>query len=235
MAAHTLLVLAHPRTDSLTAQVAARLHARLKDEGGTVDVLDLYAEGFDPVLRPEDEPDWENREKAYSPEVHAHMDRILAADDIVVVFPVWWFTPPAILKGWIDRVWNYGFAYGRSRPRLAGKRLLWLALMGGTPEEIERLGMTDALGLMLVTGISEFCGLPDAALRVLHGTELSGIPAELRAARVTELLDEADRTLAEELLGATATTAATAIATATTEHTATATATEHTVNEEPAR
>ncbi|MFC9389648.1 NAD(P)H oxidoreductase [Streptomyces venezuelae] len=200
MARHTLLVLAHPRSDSLTAQVAARLHARLKVEGGTVDVLDLYAEGFDPVLRPEDEPDWENREKVYSPVVHAHMDRVLAADDVLVVFPVWWFTPPAILKGWIDRVWNYGFAYGRSRPRLAGKRLLWLALMGGTPEEIERLGMTEALGLMLVTGISAFCGLPDASLRVLHGTELSGVPAELRADRVAELLDQAERTLAEELL-----------------------------------
>ncbi|APE21488.1 MULTISPECIES: NAD(P)H oxidoreductase [Streptomyces] len=200
MARHTLLVLAHPRSDSLTAQVAARLHARLKDEGGTVDVLDLYAEGFDPVLRPEDEPDWENREKVYSPVVHAHMDRVLAADDVLVVFPVWWFTPPAILKGWIDRVWNYGFAYGRSRPRLAGKRLLWLALMGGTPEEIERLGMTEALGLMLVTGISAFCGLPDASLRVLHGTELSGVPAELRADRVAELLDQAERTLTEELL-----------------------------------
>ncbi|MFE5945587.1 NAD(P)H oxidoreductase [Streptomyces sp. NPDC056480] len=236
MAAHTLLVLAHPRTDSLTAQVAARLHARLEDEGGTVDVLDLYAEGFDPALRPEDEPDWENREKVYSPEVHAHMDRILAADDIVVVFPVWWFTPPAILKGWIDRVWNYGFAYGRSRPRLAGKRLLWLALMGGTPEEIERLGMTDALGLMLVTGISEFCGLPDAALRVLHGTELSGVPVELRAGRVAELLDEAERTLAEELLGATATTTTTAATgTKTATPAATTTPTGNTVNEEPAR
>ncbi|MET9536617.1 NAD(P)H oxidoreductase [Streptomyces sp. NPDC006553] len=238
MTAHTLLVLAHPRTDSLTAQVAARLHARLEDEGGTVDVLDLYAEGFDPALRPEDEPDWENREKVYSPEVHAHMDRILAADDIVVVFPVWWFTPPAILKGWIDRVWNYGFAYGRSRPRLAGKRLLWLALMGGTPEEIERLGMTDALGLMLVTGISEFCGLPDAALRVLHGTELSGVPAELRAGRVAELLEEAERTLAEELLGATATTTTTTTTATTTTTTTTAAATTttgNTVNEEPAR
>ncbi|WP_338496585.1 NAD(P)H oxidoreductase [Streptomyces sp. SJL17-4] len=230
MAAHTLLVLAHPRTDSLTAQVAARLHARLKDEGGTVDVLDLYAEGFDPALRPEDEPDWENREKVYSPEVHAHMDRILAADDIVVVFPVWWFTPPAILKGWIDRVWNYGFAYGRSRPRLAGKRLLWLALMGGTSEEIEQLGMTDALGLMLVTGIAKYCGLPDASLRVLHGTELSGMPVELRAGRVAELLDEAERTLAEELLGATTrTTTGTTTATSTGP-----TATESTVNEEPA-
>ncbi|MCX5226046.1 NAD(P)H oxidoreductase [Streptomyces sp. NBC_00233] len=238
MTAHTLLVLAHPRTDSLTAQVAARLHARLEDEGGTVDVLDLYAEGFDPALRPEDEPDWENREKVYSPEVHAHMDRILAADDIVVVFPVWWFTPPAILKGWIDRVWNYGFAYGRSRPRLAGKRLLWLALMGGTPEEIERLGMTDALGLMLVTGISEFCGLPDAALRVLHGTELSAVPAELRAGRVAELLEEAERTLAEEFLGATATTTTTTTTATTTTTTTTAAATTttgNTVNEEPAR
>ncbi|MFF0275086.1 MULTISPECIES: NAD(P)H oxidoreductase [unclassified Streptomyces] len=216
MAAHTLLVLAHPRADSLTAQVAARLHARLKEEGGTVDVLDLYAEGFDPALRPADEPDWEDREKAYSPEVRAHMDRILAADDILVVFPVWWFTPPAVLKGWIDRVWNYGFAYGRSRPRLAGKRLLWLALMGGTPEEIERLGMTDALPLMLVTGVSAFCGLPDASLRVLHGTELSGVPVELRGARVAELLDEAERTLAEELPGTT-------------------TPAPHTAHEEPAR
>ncbi|MGA5064595.1 NAD(P)H oxidoreductase [Streptomyces exfoliatus] len=199
MARHTLLVLAHPRTDSLTAQVAARLRARIESEGGTVDVLDLYAEGFDPLLHPADEPDWEDREKVYSPEVHAHMDRILAADDILVVFPVWWFAPPAVLKGWIDRVWNYGFAYGRSRPRLAGKRLLWLALMGGTAEEIEDLGMEKALGLLLVTGISAYCGLPDAALRVLHGTELSGVPAELRADRVTELLTAAEKTVDEVL------------------------------------
>ncbi|MEU7295744.1 NAD(P)H oxidoreductase [Streptomyces exfoliatus] len=199
MARHTLLVLAHPRTDSLTAQVAARLRARVESEGGTVDVLDLYAEGFDPLLHPADEPDWEDREKVYSPEVHAHMDRILAADDILVVFPVWWFAPPAVLKGWIDRVWNYGFAYGRSRPRLAGKRLLWLALMGGTAEEIEELGMEKALGLLLVTGISAYCGLPDAALRVLHGTELSGVPAELRADRVAELLTAAEKTVDEVL------------------------------------
>lgn len=86
---HTLLVVAHPRADSLTAQVAGHLHARVKDAGGTVDVLDLYAEGFDPRLTPADEPDREDREKRYSPEVHAHMDRIAAADEIVVVFPVW--------------------------------------------------------------------------------------------------------------------------------------------------
>jgi putative NADPH-quinone reductase len=48
---------------------------------------------------------------------------------------VYWQNVPAILKGWIDRVWNYGFAYGRSRPRLAGKRMLWLSLAGATADD----------------------------------------------------------------------------------------------------
>ncbi|MET9374728.1 NAD(P)H oxidoreductase [Streptomyces sp. NPDC002992] len=199
MPRHTLLVHAHPRTDSLTAQVATLLHARLKDEGGTVDVLDLYAEGFDPVLHPADEPDWENREKAYSPEVHAHMDRILAADDIVIVFPVWWMAPPAVLKGWIDRVWNYGFAYGRSKPRLASKRMLWLALMGSPLEDIEKLGLDTVLETQLRLGVSEYCGITDSAVRVVYGTELSGVPKDLRPERVRQLLEDAGAALEEAL------------------------------------
>ncbi|MFF8835006.1 NAD(P)H oxidoreductase [Streptomyces sp. NPDC015130] len=195
MAPHTLLVHAHPRSDSLTAQVAELAHARLKDEGGTVDVLDLYAEGFDPVLRPADEPDWEDRERRYSPEVHAHMDRILAADDIVVVFPVWWMAPPAVLKGWIDRVWNYGFAYGRSKPRLASKRMLWLALMGQSAREIEDLGLSAVVDTQLRVGVSEYCGIEDVSVRIVYGTELSGVPKDRRPERVRALLAEADAAL----------------------------------------
>ncbi|MFD3660750.1 NAD(P)H oxidoreductase [Streptomyces sp. NPDC058659] len=195
MTRHTLLVHAHPRSDSLTAQVADLAHARLKDEGGTVDVLDLYAEGFDPVLRPADEPDWEDREKQYSPEVHAHMDRILAADDIVIVFPVWWMAPPAVLKGWIDRVWNYGFAYGRSKPRLAAKRMLWLALMGSPADEIERLGLSAVLDAQLRIGVSEYCGIKDSSVRIVYGTELSGVAKDLRPERVRALLAEAGAAL----------------------------------------
>ncbi|GGR66302.1 NAD(P)H oxidoreductase [Streptomyces roseolus] len=195
MPRHTLLVHAHPRTDSLTAQVAGLVHARLKEGGGTVDVLDLYAEGFDPVLRPADEPDWENREKVYSPVVRAHMDRITAADDIVVVFPVWWMAPPAVLKGWIDRVWNYGFAYGRSKPRLAGKRMLWLALMGGPEAEIERLGLSTALDVQLRLAVSRYCGIENASVEIVYGTELSGVPRARRPERVRELLESAEESL----------------------------------------
>ncbi|MFC9466721.1 NAD(P)H oxidoreductase [Streptomyces coelicoflavus] len=181
---HTLLVLAHPRPDSLTARVAGRLRARIEEADGTVDLLDLYAEDFDPRLTPVDEPDWEDREKKYSPEVRAHMDRVAAADDILVVFPVWWFAPPAVVKGWIDRVWNYGFAYGRSRPRLAGKRMLWLGLAGGPGADYAKAGLDSALDVQLRVGVSEFCGIADASVHLLHATELSGVPRALRPARV---------------------------------------------------
>jgi putative NADPH-quinone reductase len=196
---HTLLVLAHPRPDSLTSQVADHLHTRLKETGGTVDMLDLYAEDFDPRLSPVDEPDWENREKRYSPEVHAHMDRITAADDILVVFPVWWFAPPAVVKGWIDRVWNYGFAYGRSRPRLAGKRMLWLGLAGGAASHYAQDGLNTAMDVQLRVGVSEFCGIADSSVHLLHDTELSGVSKSLRPARVREVLAAAVAALDEHL------------------------------------
>ncbi|MEU0189388.1 NAD(P)H oxidoreductase [Streptomyces afghaniensis] len=196
---HTLLVLAHPRPDSLTAQVAGHLRARIEEADGTVDVLDLYAEDFDPRLTPVDEPDWEDREKKYSPEVHAHMDRIVAADDILVVFPVWWFAPPAVVKGWIDRVWNYGFAYGRSRPRLAGKRMLWLGLAGGHDSDYAKAGLDSAMDVQLRAGVSEFCGIADSSVRLLHGTELSGVPQAQRPTRVREVLAAAGEALESRL------------------------------------
>ncbi|MFF8604821.1 NAD(P)H oxidoreductase [Streptomyces sp. NPDC015346] len=192
---HTLLVVAHPRRDSLTAQVADHLHGLLKEAGATVDVLDLYTEEFDPRLTPADEPDWEDREKRYSPEVHAHMERIAAADEILLVFPVWWYAPPAVLKGWIDRVWNYGFAYGRSRPRLAGKRMRWIGLAGGPRRAFEESGLAAAMDLQLRTGISEFCGIEDASVLLVHDTELSGVPHELRPARVRQVLAASEEAL----------------------------------------
>jgi putative NADPH-quinone reductase len=191
----TLLLVAHPRRDSLTHEVAHRVRHRLEAAGGEVDWLDLYAEDFDPRLTPADEPDWEDRDKEYSADVRRHMRRIEAADAIVAVFPVWWFAPPAVLKGWIDRVWNYGFAYGRSTPRLAAKRMLWLGLAGGSPEQYAASGLDVALDRQLRVGISEFCGIRDARVRLLHGTELSGVPEALRPDRVKEVLSAADAAL----------------------------------------
>ncbi|MFJ4968007.1 NAD(P)H oxidoreductase [Streptomyces sp. NPDC088755] len=181
MAQHALLVLAHPRGDSLTARIAQGARARLVADGYTVDLLDLYAEGFDPRTGTADEPDWTNRDKEYSPEVRPHTGRIEAADLIVVVFPVWWFGLPAILKGWIDRVWNYGFAYGRSRPRLEGKRMLWLGLSSYSREQFAGAGWDVLIDRQLRVGISEFCGIKNASVEFVHDS-LSADPRRLAEA-----------------------------------------------------
>ncbi|WP_106397595.1 NAD(P)H oxidoreductase [Actinocorallia populi] len=187
-----LLVVAHHRGDSLTAHIADRARLSLEKDGRTVDLLDLHAEGFDPRMTPEDEPDWGDRDKEYSAEVRAHMRRIDAADLIVVVFPVWWYGPPALLKGWIDRVWNYGFAYGRSTSRLAGKRMLWLALAGESREAYAEHGLDAALTRQLQTGISRYCGIEDTAVRFVYDTVPDDSAAE-------GLLTTADGILADFL------------------------------------
>jgi putative NADPH-quinone reductase len=165
------VVVAHHRTDSLTAHTARRAAARLEAAGYRIDLLDLHAEGFDPRMNTTDQPDWGNREKAYSDEVHAHMQRILDADAVVAVFPVYWQSVPAILKGWIDRVWNYGFAYGRSKPRLAGKRMLWLALAGATADDPLVEGMHTVLETQLSEGIASYCGFSHSTVGLLTDAE----------------------------------------------------------------
>ncbi|MEU0668414.1 NAD(P)H oxidoreductase [Streptomyces lavendulocolor] len=166
-----LVVVAHHRTDSLTAHTARRAAARLEAAGYRIDLLDLHAEGFDPRMNTSDQPDWGNRDKPYSDEVRAHMRRILDADVVVAVFPVYWQSVPAILKGWIDRVWNYGFAYGRSKPRLAGKRMLWLGLAGATGADPIVDGMRTVLETNLSEGIAYYCGFSHSTVGLLTDAE----------------------------------------------------------------
>jgi putative NADPH-quinone reductase len=165
------VVIAHHRADSLTAHTARRTVARLETAGYRVDLLDLHAEGFDPRMNAADQPDWGNREKPYSDEVQAHMRRVLDADVVVAVFPVYWQHVPALLKGWIDRVWNYGFAYGRSRPRLAGKRMLWLGLAGTASDDPVTEGMRAVLETGLSEGIAYYCGFSHSSVALLPDAE----------------------------------------------------------------
>ncbi|MEU8894728.1 NAD(P)H oxidoreductase [Nocardia sp. NPDC048505] len=206
-----LVVVAHHRTDSLTAHTARRTTERLEAAGYRVDYLDLHAEGFDPRMNTADQPDWGNRDKAYSAVVQEHMARLLAADVVVAVFPVYWQHLPALLKGWIDRVWNYGFAYGRSKPRLAGKRMLWLGLAGIAGDDAFLPGMQATLENNLSAGIAYYCGfaysrvgvLPDAEERpqrlddagnLLLGAAVAGAERDAQYAefdrRTAEFLDE---------------------------------------------
>jgi putative NADPH-quinone reductase len=101
------LIIAHPDKDSFNAAIAKRCFEALMANGHTVCFHDLYAEKFDPLLPPYEI----QRTAEISTELKKHCDEISIADGIIVVHPNWWGQPPAILKGWMDRVLRPGIAY----------------------------------------------------------------------------------------------------------------------------
>jgi NAD(P)H dehydrogenase (quinone) len=101
------IILAHPDAKSFNHAIAQTACERLKQNGHSVVLHDLYAEGFDPLL-----PVCEFPQQAALPkEINLHCREISVADGIVIVHPNWWGQPPAILKGWVDRVIRPGVAY----------------------------------------------------------------------------------------------------------------------------
>lgn len=164
---NVLLVVCHPRPTSLTHAAAEALADGLREAGHQITLADLYREGFDPRLPPPDEPDW-NGEKTYSPETEREIDRLRRHDAVAMVFPLWWWSLPAMLKGWIDRVWNRGFAYG---PRnLAGKQSLMVALTADSEAGLAKRGYREAIRVSLQVGILDYCGMKDGRLVFLTGS-----------------------------------------------------------------
>lgn len=183
---NALIVTCHPRGDSLTAAAAARFMSHA--DGVDFEVADLYAEGFDPRLGPEDEPDWDNPGKTYSDAVRSEMARVEYNQATVMVFPVWWWSVPAMLKGWIDRVWNHGWAYGFSGPPAAYPHAdVWmLGICGNNAESFAKRGYDKAIETQLKVGVLDYCGVERPRLELLYGS-LEGEDA------VAKILEDAGR------------------------------------------
>ena len=102
-----LLILAHPNRQSYNHAIAVSAIQQLQENGHDVIFHDLYAEKFVPILPSEEFPN-----KVTLPSyIKQHCDELRLADGIIIVHPNWWGQPPAILKGWIDRVMRPGVAY----------------------------------------------------------------------------------------------------------------------------
>lgn len=101
------IILGHPKKGSFNHAIAGAAFHTLTDIGHTVVYHDLHEESFDPVLSENEMP----KDAVLSPLIKGHCDEITDADGIVIVHPNWWGQPPAIVKGWIDRVIRPGVAY----------------------------------------------------------------------------------------------------------------------------
>ena len=164
---HALIVVAHPDPKSLSHGVAACLAEGVGMAGHTFEIADIAREGFDPRYTATDLA-VHRREVAPAADVAAEQARIDGADTLVLVYPVYWWSMPALLKGWIDRVWNNGWAYGaRKFPQ---QRVWMIGVAGGLPDSFAKRGYDTAIQTQLDVGILDYCGVAERRLQLLHGS-----------------------------------------------------------------
>jgi putative NADPH-quinone reductase len=106
-----LVLLAHPEPASFAAALAAAAVRGLGSAGHEVRVVDLYGEGFEPVMTTADRIAYDTDDAVVDDAVRAQTDHVLWAEALVFVYPTWWSGLPAVLKGWLDRVLVPGVAF----------------------------------------------------------------------------------------------------------------------------
>ncbi|KQT63960.1 MULTISPECIES: NAD(P)H-dependent oxidoreductase [unclassified Aureimonas] len=181
---HILIVTAHPDPRSYTHAAIARLVAGLEANPGTThEIVDLAAEGFDPRFTATDHDHFKGRAE-HGEDILFEQRRIDRADVLVLVFPVYWWSMPAVMKGWIDRVFTSGWAYiddpETGTTRLLGRLKGQVVAIGGADRRTyERRNYLDCLNTQIVQGIFGYCGIHAAGLDLLlpldAGSEAEGL------------------------------------------------------------
>lgn len=158
----SLVVVAHSDRDSLTQHLARAAFDAIRVAGGEVEFADLAAEGFDPRFTDVD-LDLYRGKGGVPGEIVAEQERIDRADHLVLVFPMYWWSMPALLKGWIDRVFVGGWAYDAA-PEAAQFGMLerltvdLVIVAGDDVESFERHGIRQAVRTQIERGIIEYSG-----------------------------------------------------------------------------
>ena len=178
---HALIVVAHPYPASLTHAVARQVAAGISaaDAGHTFEVADLAAEGFDPRFTQPDVALAMGKGEAL-PEVAAEHARLERADALALVYPVYWWSFPGLLKGWIDRVFTQGWAYedtdGKLVKKLQRLDVHLVALGGANQRTYARHGYFGAMKTQIDHGIFGYCGASVATSELLLPSD-AGFPA----------------------------------------------------------
>lgn len=156
-----LIIYAHPSKRSFSFQLKNALKAESERRGWSATIRDLYEMKFDPVLWPSDL----DKMKTGNTEdyILKEQELVKEADIISVIYPLWWAGFPAILKGYIDKILAYGFAYKAGKNGIEGlltnKKVYLYTSMGNKVEEYEEKGLIEAFRKIQGGEIFEFCGM----------------------------------------------------------------------------
>ncbi|MFP4472479.1 MAG: NAD(P)H-dependent oxidoreductase [Candidatus Omnitrophota bacterium] len=156
-----LVIYSHPYQESFNYGIKETYVAELERAGHDVRIRDLYAEGFDPVLSARDLEMAQHGE--YADDVKAEQDHVRWADVLTMICPIWWGGLTSNLRGYIDRVFNSGFAYaytaGGLQKLLTGKQCVLINTMGAPYEVYEKMGMIKSMTQTIDECMSDFCGI----------------------------------------------------------------------------
>lgn len=193
-----LVILGHPTPGSFNHAIAETACAALREAGHRVIFHDLQAERFDPCLPGDEIPE----EGVVADWLHPYCEELRLAEGIVIVHPNWWGQPPAVLKGWIDRVFRPGVAYrfdegdsGEGVPvGLLNARTALVLNTSNTPDQREREVFGDPLEAIWKRCIFNLCGVNDVRRRMFSVIVASSDEQRVQWLReVRELIGECFR------------------------------------------
>jgi NAD(P)H dehydrogenase (quinone) len=162
-----LIVFAHHEPKSFSSALLERSVATLEAEGHQVVVSDLYAMGFNPVASASDftvrrfpealqydrEQKFAHDNSGFAADIQAELDKLVWCDFLILQFPLWWWSVPAMMKGWIDRIFINGLVYGKGRRMdtggLAGRRTMLSLTTGCYPDMVAPDGLLGDLNISL--------------------------------------------------------------------------------------
>ncbi|WP_258058658.1 NAD(P)H-dependent oxidoreductase [Arthrobacter sp. B1805] len=179
----TLIVTAHPDPDSLTHHIARLLEQMLLP--GTVELVDLAAEGFDPRFSLADRHTYRVGGD-FARDVSAEQQRLDGVAHLVLIFPVFWWSMPALLKGWIDRVFVNGWAFdvaaeGGMKRNLVNLTTHLIPVAGDDAGVYDRHGYEQALRTQIEHGIIDYCGSRRGLTMFVYESESEDAPAREHA------------------------------------------------------
>lgn len=145
------VVYCHPSSNSFTFKVKESFVKGVSDAGHTFVISDLYTMGFNPVFSESEylREAFYDDSKDIGEDILKEQEKINNANIIVFIYPDFWTEAPALLVGWFQRIWTYGFAYGKSQMKILDKAL-FLVTMGGSLKDEIRTMQVEAMKTVMI-------------------------------------------------------------------------------------
>lgn len=179
------VIVAHPRPDSLTHAIARTYCESVEQLGHATLVRDLYYLAFDPCLKAQEIPDVSG--VSFAPDVLREREALRAVEVFCLVYPLWFNAPPAILKGYVDRVFSMRFGYepgpGGTTPLLDGRKLISFTTSGAPESWVRDTGAMTALMTLFDAHLAAVTGLT-----LLDHVHSGGIVPGITSEAVAEVL-----------------------------------------------